>query len=166
MNQTLYPPVYDGTYPYTTPLGRLTLTAAEQLIICNPYYIGRAYQNAAYNYVSSSSSSEEVKYDIDNGALSPSSLDNSTVTQALNTLHQVETLARTDCLDFLHMENGQWHSMWKPMGFLLWKIHRRTQGATGGLLVLRMEILIEKQSQDRIRILLYVAQTWNESSTC
>lgn len=84
MSQTIYPPVYNGTYPYTTPLERLNLTVAEQLIICSPYYLGRAYQNAAYNYISSSPASG-VKYDVDNGVLSSSSLPNSTVTQALNT---------------------------------------------------------------------------------
>lgn len=46
----IYPPVYDGTYPWTSPLDRTIHVVAEQIFSCNTNYLARAYDNRTYNY--------------------------------------------------------------------------------------------------------------------
>jgi len=48
--RVLYPPVYDGTYPWTTPIARTIQLVTEQIFTCNTDYLARAYQNHTYNY--------------------------------------------------------------------------------------------------------------------
>ncbi|KAI9889653.1 MAG: hypothetical protein M1814_005054 [Vezdaea aestivalis] len=50
INTQLYPPVYNGTYPWKTPKERVTLLIAEFAITCNVNYLGRSYLKA-YDYV-------------------------------------------------------------------------------------------------------------------
>ncbi|KAK2052995.1 carboxylesterase [Colletotrichum caudatum] len=47
----LYPEVYDGTYPWTTPLERASATLAESWFICNNYMLNKALAGKAFNYL-------------------------------------------------------------------------------------------------------------------
>ena len=51
ISNTLYPPVYDGSQPYTTPFNRLDLLISEMMIACNSRYISTANGNDTYNYM-------------------------------------------------------------------------------------------------------------------
>lgn len=46
----LYPPVYDGTYPWTSPIDRAAKLVGEFIFTCNTNYLARAYGNQTYNY--------------------------------------------------------------------------------------------------------------------
>lgn len=46
----LYPPVYDGSYPWTTPFQRLNLLISEMMVSCNSRYLGTGLENKTYNY--------------------------------------------------------------------------------------------------------------------
>lgn len=48
--KTLYPAVYDGTYPYTSPIYRTFLIWSESIFTCNTHYLAKAYGNKTYNY--------------------------------------------------------------------------------------------------------------------
>ena len=48
---SVYPPKYDGSLPYTTPLERLELATKEFLISCNTFSIARAYEYKVFNYI-------------------------------------------------------------------------------------------------------------------
>lgn len=47
----LYPAVYDGTYPWTTPIDRTIRLVTEVIFVCNTNYLARAYNNQTYNYL-------------------------------------------------------------------------------------------------------------------
>ncbi|EPS33120.1 hypothetical protein PDE_08082 [Penicillium oxalicum 114-2] len=47
---TLYPPKYDGSYGYTTPLARAALVISDLVFVCNTDYFNRAYENQTYAY--------------------------------------------------------------------------------------------------------------------
>ena len=47
----LYPPVYDGTYSYTTPFSRLDLAISELMITCNTRFLATAFDNNTHNYI-------------------------------------------------------------------------------------------------------------------
>lgn len=51
ISNTLYPPIYDGSQPYTTPFDRLDLLISEMMISCNSRYIATAKGNNTYNYM-------------------------------------------------------------------------------------------------------------------
>lgn len=46
----LYPPIYDGSYGYTTFFDRISTIIAESSFICNANYLGRAFGDNAYGY--------------------------------------------------------------------------------------------------------------------
>ena len=48
--KTLYPAIYDGTYPYTSGLARTVLIVSESIFTCNTNYLDRAYGNNTYAY--------------------------------------------------------------------------------------------------------------------
>lgn len=48
--KTLYPAVYDGTYPYTSGLQRTIFIVSESIFTCNTNYLDRAYGNQIYAY--------------------------------------------------------------------------------------------------------------------
>jgi carboxylesterase type B len=48
--KTLYPVVYDGTYPYTSSLSRTVFIISESIFSCNTNYLDRAFGNSAYAY--------------------------------------------------------------------------------------------------------------------
>ena len=50
ISNTLYPPVYNGSQPYTTPFARLDLAITEANFACNTNFLARAYKNKTYNY--------------------------------------------------------------------------------------------------------------------
>jgi len=50
ITQTLYPPVFDGSYGYTNQLGRTSLLTSEFTFTCNTRYLDLAYQNKTYSY--------------------------------------------------------------------------------------------------------------------
>lgn len=49
--EVLYPPVFDGSYPYTTQYQRATLIISEGVFTCNTYYLSKAYKNETYSYL-------------------------------------------------------------------------------------------------------------------
>lgn len=68
--QTLYPPVYNGTYGYTDITSRLNLLISEYAITCNTRYLGTAYNNKTYAYyftVPPGFHSEDIAYTYFNG---------------------------------------------------------------------------------------------------
>lgn len=46
----LYPPVFDGSYPYTSQIGRTVLTISESSFTCNTVYLDHAFANKTYSY--------------------------------------------------------------------------------------------------------------------
>ena len=50
LQKELYPPVFDGSRGYRTPVERAALTVGEADLACNAYYINRAYGNRTYAY--------------------------------------------------------------------------------------------------------------------
>jgi carboxylesterase type B len=70
IEEVLYPPIYDGSYPYTTPFQRAVFTLSETLITCNSNYLGRAFNNQTYAYqfsVDFGYHAEDVAYTFFNG---------------------------------------------------------------------------------------------------
>ena len=68
--EVLYPPVFDGSYPYTTQYERATLIISEGIFTCNTYYLAKAYKNETYNYlfaVPPALHGEDVEYTFYNG---------------------------------------------------------------------------------------------------
>ena len=51
ISNTLYPPVYDGSQPYTTPFARLDLAVTEANFACNTNFLARAYKDKTYGYL-------------------------------------------------------------------------------------------------------------------
>ena len=49
--QTLYPPIYDGSYTYINPYERNELATKEYLISCNTYSVARAYNYQTHNII-------------------------------------------------------------------------------------------------------------------
>ena len=47
----IYPPVYDGSFPYTNPQQRSNLAVNEYLIKCHTISVAEAYGNQTHNYV-------------------------------------------------------------------------------------------------------------------
>lgn len=50
ITQVLYPPVFDGTYPYTSQIQRAILITSESVFTCNTNYLDRAYGDNTYSY--------------------------------------------------------------------------------------------------------------------
>ncbi|EHK26551.1 uncharacterized protein TRIVIDRAFT_52507 [Trichoderma virens Gv29-8] len=50
IENSLYPPVFDGSYGYANEFERASTTVADVSIVCNVDYMGRAYNNATYSY--------------------------------------------------------------------------------------------------------------------
>jgi cholinesterase len=70
MLDTLYPPVYDGTYSYTTLFGRASLITAEVSFTCNTRFFDLAYNNETYSYfftVPPGVHGEDIAYTFFNG---------------------------------------------------------------------------------------------------
>lgn len=50
ITETLYPPVFDGSYGYTDEYQRYALLIGEAAITCNTDFLARAFDNQTYNY--------------------------------------------------------------------------------------------------------------------
>lgn len=84
ITNVLYPPVYDGTYPYRNALDRAILTASESVFTCNTVYLDHAYNNRTFSYLFSvppGTHGEDIPYTYYNGP--SSSVVNTTVALAL-----------------------------------------------------------------------------------
>ncbi|KAI9834035.1 MAG: hypothetical protein M1819_003320 [Sarea resinae] len=65
LSETLYPPIYNGSLPYTTPFGRLDLAISEFTFTCNTNFLARAFNNQTHNYLFSippGNHTEDVPY--------------------------------------------------------------------------------------------------------
>lgn len=51
ITNTLYPPVFDGTFGYTTPTARLALAISELSFTCNSRYFDLAFKNETFSYL-------------------------------------------------------------------------------------------------------------------
>lgn len=88
ITQTLYPAVFDGTYPYTNQFQRANMIISESVFTCNTNYLSTAYGNKTYSYlfaVPPAFHGLDVAYTYyDGGALSPpTGVTNRTVAIAL-----------------------------------------------------------------------------------
>jgi len=88
ITQTLYPAVFDGTYPYTSQYQRASMILAESIFTCNTNYLSTAYGNKTYSYlfaVPPGFHGSDVAYTYyDGGALSPATgVTNRTIAIAL-----------------------------------------------------------------------------------
>ncbi|KAJ9276844.1 hypothetical protein DTO280E4_5198 [Paecilomyces variotii] len=50
ITEVLYPPIYNGTYGYTTSVQRLSLAISDLAFQCSTDYLNRAYDNRTYAY--------------------------------------------------------------------------------------------------------------------
>ena len=46
----LYPPVFNGSYPYASQIGRTILSISESTFTCNTVYLDHAFGNKTYSY--------------------------------------------------------------------------------------------------------------------
>jgi carboxylesterase type B len=51
ITNTLYPPIFDGTYGYTYQIARTALIISDITITCNTRYLDLAFKNETYSYV-------------------------------------------------------------------------------------------------------------------
>ncbi|KAH8727105.1 acetylcholinesterase precursor [Phaeosphaeriaceae sp. PMI808] len=51
VTQTLYPAVFDGSYPYRDQISRARLIGAESIFTCNTNYLSTAFGNKTYSYL-------------------------------------------------------------------------------------------------------------------
>jgi len=76
----LYPPVYDGSYGYTDPIGRAALATSESIFVCNTFYLDKAFDNQTYAYkfvIPPALHGEDVPYTFYNdGGYEPADLTN------------------------------------------------------------------------------------------
>jgi cholinesterase len=71
----LYPPVFDGTEPYTTQFERTALTVSDFAFACNTRYLDLAFGNQTYSYLFSvppGLHGEDIPYTFFNGDTSTS----------------------------------------------------------------------------------------------
>ena len=47
---TLYPPVYNGSFPYDDPVSRMALIISDFAFTCNTKFLSGAFNNTTYNY--------------------------------------------------------------------------------------------------------------------
>lgn len=67
---TLFPPVYDGSQPYTTPFDRLKLAIADFTFTCSTRWLAAAYNYTSHNYLFSvppGNHSQDIPYTFYNG---------------------------------------------------------------------------------------------------
>jgi cholinesterase len=89
ITETLYPPVFDGSYGYTDQLGRTSLLVSEVSFTCNTRYLDLAFLNKTYSYyftVPPGLHGDDVAYTFFNGDTTTSdegSPVNATVAKAL-----------------------------------------------------------------------------------
>lgn len=88
---SLYPAVYDGTYPWTTPIDRTIDLVSEAFFTCNTNYLDRAFGNKSYAYefeVPPGLHGEDVMYTFYDGQGSTSVSGEPLVAQIANVMQQ------------------------------------------------------------------------------
>ena len=50
ITNVLYPPVFDGSHPYTSEYQRNTLIISEAFFTCNAYFLSKAFDKETYSY--------------------------------------------------------------------------------------------------------------------
>jgi acetylcholinesterase len=86
ITQTLYPPVFNGSYPYKTQYERASLITAEAIFTCNTNYLSTALGNQTYSYlfaVPPALHGQDVAYTYFTGGALSQSVVNRTVAIAL-----------------------------------------------------------------------------------
>ena len=86
ITQTLYPAVFDGTYPYNTQYTRAAFITAEAIFTCNTNYLSTAYGNETYSYlfaVPPALHGQDVPYTYFPGGAATGTVTNTTVAIAL-----------------------------------------------------------------------------------
>lgn len=86
ITQTLYPPVFNGSYPYRDQYSRARLIIAEGIFTCNTRYLATAQGNQTYNYlfaVPPAFHGQDVAYTYYTGGALSGLLTNRTVAVAL-----------------------------------------------------------------------------------
>lgn len=86
IQNTLYPPVYNGTYGYTSIIGRAALVASELSFTCNAVYLDYASGNQSYAYfftVPPSYHGQDIPFTFYNDNGVSSTVSNTTVAIAL-----------------------------------------------------------------------------------
>lgn len=86
IQNTLYPPVYDGSLPYTSIIGRASLLASELSFTCNAVYMDYASGNTSYAYifdVPPSYHGQDIPFTFYNGGGRSATILNATVAVAL-----------------------------------------------------------------------------------
>lgn len=86
ITETLYPPVYDGTYGYRDTIARAALYTSENFFTCNDNYLARAYQNRTYAYeftIPPALHGQDVPYTFNTGGAVSSNVRNVTVARVL-----------------------------------------------------------------------------------
>ncbi|OXV09623.1 hypothetical protein Egran_02614, partial [Elaphomyces granulatus] len=51
IENTLYPPIFNGSMPYTDDLGRASVLTGEFVLACNTFYLDTAFLNETYAYI-------------------------------------------------------------------------------------------------------------------
>lgn len=70
ISNTLYPALFDGTFPYRNQLDRAILFVSEYIITCKTNWLDRAFKNNTYGYVFSvppGVHAQDTKYTFYNG---------------------------------------------------------------------------------------------------
>ncbi|MCJ1395754.1 hypothetical protein MMC18_008640 [Xylographa bjoerkii] len=70
IENVLYPPIFNGSYGYTSNFQRAILTVAESTFTCNTNYLDRAFLNQTYSYqfsVGAALHGQDVPYTFFNG---------------------------------------------------------------------------------------------------
>ncbi|RDW77798.1 hypothetical protein BP6252_05851 [Coleophoma cylindrospora] len=73
LTTVLYPAIYNGSQPYTTPFKRLDLAISDFTFTCSTNSLGRAFGNSTHNYqfsVPPGNHTEDVPYTFFNGPIS------------------------------------------------------------------------------------------------
>jgi carboxylesterase type B len=51
VTNVLYPPVFDGSHPYSNNIERAVLLNSEMLVLCNTFYLDTALSNTTFDYL-------------------------------------------------------------------------------------------------------------------
>ena len=95
---TLYPPIFDGSLPYTDNLSRSILFVAEYAITCATNFLNRAFDNQTYGYqfsVPPAFHANDNKYTFYNGPGTNDTYGTYNITVALAHQLQIVTFAET-----------------------------------------------------------------------
>ncbi|RDW69662.1 hypothetical protein BP6252_08682 [Coleophoma cylindrospora] len=99
VDTVLYPPNYNGSYSYTTQLGRTTAFINDSWFVCNTRYIDRAFNSTAHGYyfdVGLGWHGDDIPYTYFNGVTNSTTTSSSTnATIAIEMQRWFTTFAKT-----------------------------------------------------------------------